>query len=133
MLWRSLQQLNVPLRTCRTAYALIQRCRVSFSSVCKNHAASQNSWVKALVSLAPESQILKIIVSASVSQNLICEGIPQPSRSKEIIRVVIISTAITFPVIFLRMTSRYIVAGIWWDDWVVVVAAVSSDPRTESS
>jgi hypothetical protein len=71
-----------------------------------------------------------MIVSARASQNLICNGVPQPSRSKEIIWVAIVSTAITFPVIFIRMTSRYMVAGFWWDDWVVVTT-VSSDLSAE--
>lgn len=83
------------------------------------------------MSLAPRSQILKMIASARVSQNLTCNGVPQPSRSKEIIRVAIVSTAITFPIIFIRMTSRYMVAGFWWDDWVIVVTTVSSDLRPE--
>ena len=74
-------------------------------------------------------KVLEIIVSASVTHNLICKGIPQPSRSEEILWVVITITAITFPVIFLRMVSRYMVAQLWWDDWVVVVTAVSPDSR----
>jgi hypothetical protein len=67
----------------------------------------------------------------SVSHNLICEGIPQPSRSKEIVWVVITIAAIAFPVILLRMIARYIVAQFWWDDWVVVVTAVSPESRAE--
>ena len=54
-----------------------------------------------------------------------CKGVPQPSRGAEIIRVVIILTAIAFPVIFLRLFSRYVTAWIWWDDWAIVAAGVS--------
>lgn len=75
---------------------------------------------------------LKFIVSANISQNLICKGIPQPSRSEEIVWVVIIITAITIPVIFLRIVSRHVTAQIWWDDWFVVVTAVSPDASTGS-
>ncbi|KAH9219973.1 hypothetical protein DL95DRAFT_290708, partial [Leptodontidium sp. 2 PMI_412] len=64
------------------------------------------------------------VVSTTISQNEICKGVSQPSRSAEIIRDCIIISAFTFPVILLRFLSRTIVAHrIWWDDWSVGVAA----------
>ncbi|KFY78628.1 hypothetical protein V499_02254 [Pseudogymnoascus sp. VKM F-103] len=60
-----------------------------------------------------------------ILQNGICYDIPQPSRSAEIIRDVIIISAITFPIIALRFVSRSLVSNrLWLDDWAVVVAAV---------
>ena len=64
-------------------------------------------------------------MSASVSQSIICKGVPQPSRSTEIIRAIIILSAFAFPVILLRIFARRMVAEIWWDDWVIIGAGVS--------
>lgn len=69
--------------------------------------------------LLPEKSSYQILVSAKVSQTLLCSGVPQPSRRKEITRVISIITGVTFPFIFLRGISRYLVTKFWWDDWVV--------------
>lgn len=61
----------------------------------------------------------------SVSQNLICKGAPQQSRSAEVIRITIIISSVAFLVVILRLCSRYFVAKIWWDDWAIIAAAVS--------
>ncbi|OBT41626.1 hypothetical protein VE00_07847 [Pseudogymnoascus sp. WSF 3629] len=64
-----------------------------------------------------------------ILQNEICYDIPQPSRSAEIIRDVIIISSITFPIIGLRFFSRSLVSNrLWLDDWAVVVAAVLMVP-----
>ncbi|KIM94076.1 hypothetical protein OIDMADRAFT_184520 [Oidiodendron maius Zn] len=60
----------------------------------------------------------------SVSQNLICKGAPQQSRSAEVIRITIIISSVAFLVVILRLCSRYFVAKIWWDDWAIIAAAV---------
>jgi hypothetical protein len=63
--------------------------------------------------------------SLTVLQN-VCNGVPQPSRSEEIIRDVAIIAAATFPVILLRFISRSLVANkVGWDDWAVGFGAVS--------
>lgn len=70
---------------------------------------------------------LRLIYTAAtlILQNEICYDIPQPSRSAEIIRDVIIISSITFPIIGLRFFSRSLVSNrLWLDDWAVVVAAV---------
>lgn len=54
-----------------------------------------------------------------------CKGVPQPSRSGEVKRVAIIVAAFGFPMVILRLVSRYISSKLWWDDWVIVAAAVS--------
>jgi hypothetical protein len=69
--------------------------------------------------------MLTSTAAISVSQNLVCKTVPQPSRSAELIRVVTILSAISFPVIILRIYSRFTVAYIWWDDWAIVAAGVS--------
>ncbi|KFY99223.1 hypothetical protein V498_00906 [Pseudogymnoascus sp. VKM F-4517 (FW-2822)] len=69
----------------------------------------------------------------SMLQNFLCKGAPQPSRSAEVIRIVTIMSAIAFPMVFLRLCSRYIVSRIWWDDWVIIVAAASMVPITASA
>lgn len=62
----------------------------------------------------------------TITQNDICEGIPRPSRSKEIIRDIIIIAGVTFPIIGLRFISRSLVSSsLCWDDWAIALAAVS--------
>lgn len=68
----------------------------------------------------------RLTVSAQVKQNLICDGIPQPSRKTEIIRFIAIITAVTIPFIILQGVSRYLVTKFWWDDGIMLVAGVSS-------
>ncbi|KFZ02212.1 hypothetical protein V500_00365 [Pseudogymnoascus sp. VKM F-4518 (FW-2643)] len=64
-----------------------------------------------------------------ILQTEICNGIPHPSRSAEIIRDVIIIASITFPIIALRFISRSLVSNrLWLDDWAVVVAAILMVP-----
>jgi hypothetical protein len=65
-------------------------------------------------------------VSADILQNEICLGVPYPSRKAEILRAEIILTVITLLFIVSRLISRLWVAQkFWWDDWMVVFAAVS--------
>ncbi|KFY31102.1 hypothetical protein V493_01387 [Pseudogymnoascus sp. VKM F-4281 (FW-2241)] len=64
-----------------------------------------------------------------VLQTGICNGIPQPSRSAEVIRDVIIIASVTFPMIALRFFSRRLVSNkLWLDDWAIVVAAILMVP-----
>ncbi len=52
-------------------------------------------------------------------------GVPYPSRSQELVRDIIIMTAVTFPVIILRFVSRSLVSNrLGLDDLAVAVAAV---------
>ncbi|KAK1998041.1 hypothetical protein LX36DRAFT_577142 [Colletotrichum falcatum] len=54
----------------------------------------------------------------------LCRPFSQPSRVWELKLVVAVLSALTFPVIGLRILSRWIVAGcLGLDDWVTVVAA----------
>jgi hypothetical protein len=67
-----------------------------------------------------------LLATLTITQNDICEGVPQPSRSAEIIRDMIIIAGITFPVILLRFISRSLVSSrLWWDDLTIALAAVS--------
>lgn len=63
-------------------------------------------------------------MAASVAQN-ICKAVPQPSRSGDLIRAIIILSAFAFPIIILRIIARRMVAEIWWDDWAIIGAGVS--------
>ncbi|KFY10024.1 hypothetical protein V492_05243 [Pseudogymnoascus sp. VKM F-4246] len=64
-----------------------------------------------------------------IMQNKICVGIPQTSRSEEIIRDVIIISAVTFPIIALRFFSRSLVSKkLWLDDWAVLAATIIMIP-----
>ncbi|KFY21942.1 hypothetical protein V493_06972 [Pseudogymnoascus sp. VKM F-4281 (FW-2241)] len=69
-------------------------------------------------------------IAMTVSQNNLCKGVLQPSRSAEIFRVVIVLSAITFPIIVLRLFSRYIFWRIWWDDWAIIVSALLMVPMS---
>ncbi|KFY63171.1 hypothetical protein V497_02092 [Pseudogymnoascus sp. VKM F-4516 (FW-969)] len=70
-------------------------------------------------------------MSSTVLQNEICEGVPIPSRSAEIIRDVIIISAFTYVIIGLRFYSRALVTTkLWWDDWAIALAALLIIPMT---
>jgi hypothetical protein len=67
-----------------------------------------------------------IEAAIEILQNEICSGVLYPSRKVEIIRAEIILAGFTFPIIILRLISRVWVAHrLWWDDWMVIIAAVS--------
>ncbi|KAE9374985.1 hypothetical protein N431DRAFT_335608, partial [Stipitochalara longipes BDJ] len=71
------------------------------------------------------------IVASDILRNELCAGVPQPSRSTEIIRDSIIIATFTFPIIILRLISRvWITRKVWWDDWAVIVAAVLMIPNS---
>ncbi|KAH8589850.1 hypothetical protein B0O99DRAFT_522425, partial [Bisporella sp. PMI_857] len=93
----------------------IQNC------LCRNTTLQGQLSACILVSCSRTEQY----VSTSVSQNVICKGIPQPSRSGAIVRVVVASTVIAIPIIVLRLFSRYTTSYIWWDDWVIAGAGAS--------
>lgn len=64
-------------------------------------------------------------------QNKICTGVPYPSRSKDIIRDIIIMTAVTYFFITLRFISRGVIAKkLWWDDYAILVGAILMIPNS---
>lgn len=74
----------------------------------------------------PQAKLDTRAATLTITQNDICIGVPQPSRSAEIIRDIIIIAAVTFPIIILRFISRSLVSSrLWWDDWAIALAAVS--------
>ena len=74
--------------------------------------------------------MLRVVDSASVSQD-IWKGVPQPSRSGDIVRAVIVLSVIAFRVIMLRLFSRPLVAEILWGDWAIVAASVCNIRATD--
>ncbi|CZR50131.1 uncharacterized protein PAC_00003 [Phialocephala subalpina] len=73
-------------------------------------------------------------LATTVAQDDICEGIPTPSRSWEIIQCVAVISAITFPIIALRFLSRYLISKrLWWDDWMIVLCAVGTSSREKNA
>ncbi|KFY73513.1 hypothetical protein V499_06413 [Pseudogymnoascus sp. VKM F-103] len=69
--------------------------------------------------------------SSTLMQTEICNGVPKESRSREIIRDVIIISAFTFVIIGLRFYSRALVTSqLWWDDWTIAFAAIIMIPMT---
>lgn len=73
------------------------------------------------------------LATLAVSQDLICKGIPYPSRSEEIARTISIISAIGFVIVTLRLASRLLVTHIWWDDWAIIAASVSGRLRRNHS
>lgn len=69
------------------------------------------------------------LVASSVAQN-ICKAVPQPSRSGDLIRAIIILSAFAFPIIILRIIARRMVAEIWWDDWAIIGAGIFMIPTS---
>ncbi|CZT52440.1 uncharacterized protein RSE6_13775 [Rhynchosporium secalis] len=70
--------------------------------------------------------------AAHILQDQLCLGVPPlESRETEIIRGQYLLAAFTFPIVILRMISRIWVARrVWWDDWMVVIAATFMIPNT---
>lgn len=67
-----------------------------------------------------------LLVTSTLLQSEVCKGFPVPSRSAELIRTVIIIAAVAFPAVGLRFVARYmVVSSWWWDDWSILLAAVS--------
>lgn len=56
----------------------------------------------------------------------LCRPYPHPSRDTEIKLVVAVLAVITFPIVILRLVSRWIIASrLELDDWMTIVTAVS--------
>jgi hypothetical protein len=75
------------------------------------------------------------LVATTITQDYLCAGVPQPSRSEETRRASIIIVVITVTVIILRFISRVFVAHkVWWDDWLILATTVSQvlDQTTNS-
>ncbi|PMD35024.1 hypothetical protein L207DRAFT_497048 [Hyaloscypha variabilis F] len=71
------------------------------------------------------------ILSTTISQNEICNGVPQPWQGYRSIRASIIISSFTFPIIALRFISRiYITRRVWFDDWAILATAVFMVPNT---
>lgn len=65
--------------------------------------------------------------SLTILQTEVCNGVPQPSRSDYVVRTSVILAAVTFTIIILRFISRLVIARrVWWDDWTIGLAAVST-------
>ena len=107
-----------------------RRCSAASRYVFKHLVISQNRWVR--MPARPRFRIWDLdtnsrcAVAATILQNDLCNGVPQPSRSGYTIRVTIIVTAFTYFIFALRCISRYMVARrIWWDDFALISAVVS--------
>ncbi|PBP18828.1 hypothetical protein BUE80_DR010471 [Diplocarpon rosae] len=67
--------------------------------------------------------------SLTITQNHVCNGVPQPSRGPAILRSAILLAAFTYPVVILRFISRVIIARkVWWDDWTILMTAILMMP-----
>lgn len=104
-------------------------CNYKYQLAWWKHAKFQTKPVFDLITLSFSLGYgLKLIIYTAATiilQTDICYGIPQPSRSAEIIRDVIIISSITFPIIALRFVSRSLVSNkLWLDDWAVIAATV---------
>ncbi|KAL2071931.1 hypothetical protein VTL71DRAFT_13166 [Oculimacula yallundae] len=66
-----------------------------------------------------------------ILQDQLCLSVPFESRKVEIIRAQYLLAGFTYPIIILRMISRiWIAQRVWWDDWMVVIAAAFMIPNT---
>lgn len=72
-----------------------------------------------------EEKLLSYTVASTVRQELICKGVPHPSRSKEIVRTILALTVLTYLFVGLRLISRCVVSTLWWDDWLMILTAVN--------
>ncbi len=79
---------------------------------------SENKTNTPLSSLSP--------AAARISQEIICNGYPQPSRAGEEITITAIMTAVALTFVLLRLFSRILIIGtLRWDDYLIVFTAVS--------
>lgn len=70
--------------------------------------------------------LTSLIAATSVRQEIICKGMPTDSRTKDIVTTFIILAVVTYPIVVLRIISRWVIAHkIWWDDWCILLATVS--------
>ncbi|KAH8594470.1 hypothetical protein B0O99DRAFT_672908 [Bisporella sp. PMI_857] len=76
------------------------------------------------ISAQSEPNLNEVVAQLPGCTNLICNGVPQPSRSAELIRTTIIISALTFPTIALRLFSRYKLSRIWVDDWFILASGI---------
>lgn len=91
------------------------------SCMCTNNTMQRNLAICVIGSCNTTEQAL----ATTVAQDDICEGIPTPSRSGEIIQCMAIISAFTFPIIALRFLSRYLIAKrLCWDDWMIALCAI---------
>ena len=125
----STMPIDRPLELSLYEHHFAERSLPLRSGIMQCHRASRFVFSMYIKWVSPDANG-KMAVSTTILQKEICLGVPQPSRSAEIIRDVIIIAAITFPVICLRFVSRSLVATkLWWDDWAVGFAAVSLSVR----
>ena len=93
--------------------------------VLKNCNVTEQISMEADTFLCVKAKV-NILVSSTLTQNEVCNGVPQPWQGDRAIRASIIVSAITFPIITLRFISRiYITRRVWWDDWAILVTTVS--------
>jgi hypothetical protein len=66
---------------------------------------------------------------SSEIEAFLCQGYPAESRSNEIVILLIIFTAVTFPIAGLKFYSRWATShGFEWDDYAAALATVSFLP-----
>ncbi|KAF8858845.1 hypothetical protein BDZ45DRAFT_387540 [Acephala macrosclerotiorum] len=71
------------------------------------------------------------IISTTITQTEICNGVPQPWQGDRCVRATIVIAVFTFPIIALRFITRmYITKELWWDDWAILLVAVFMIPST---
>lgn len=67
---------------------------------------------------------LTSIAAVEISIQL-CTDYPIPSRSNEMVNTAIVLICVMTPFVILRLYSRSLtVMNLWWDDWMIIVAAV---------
>jgi hypothetical protein len=122
-------QRDVSSPILQNVFARMSTCKETSPFACLIHALSLSKLVRyrtQMPKLSLSTSKLMLAESLTALQNDVCKGVPQPSRSKEIIRDIIIMAAATFPVVILRFVSRRMVSNkIGLDDWAVAIGAVS--------
>ncbi|KAH8676398.1 hypothetical protein BGZ60DRAFT_562080 [Tricladium varicosporioides] len=70
-------------------------------------------------------------IASTITQTELCNGVPQESRSDEMIRASIIIAVVTAFIVALRFVSRIMVTRkLWWDDWAILLAVAFMIPNS---
>ncbi|KUJ09389.1 uncharacterized protein LY89DRAFT_788259 [Mollisia scopiformis] len=114
---------------CSATYLPIANCAFTDlrSCMCTNYTLQYEIGACVLSTCNITDQI----ISSTITQNEICNGVPQPWEGGRAIRASIIIACFTFPIIGLRFITRiYITKKLWWDDWTILIATVLMLPNT---
>jgi CFEM domain len=94
-------------------------------SACVQSACTITEQYGTAVTLQDPTSEANLISVVSKASQLLCTGYPVPSRGPELKATVIVLSAVTIPLILLRIFWRqFATKWLWWDDFMMLVCGV---------